>query len=123
MFKAIIVAVVVLSLIGCTSVLVVPGSDPQAILKKIKPGDQVEILTMKGQTYQMEVAYLSPLTVTGVEDQRRYTIAYSQIKSIEISKLSHGKTNGLIFGILGAITVIAAGAFFLMLIQASNSSK
>ena len=121
-FRILVVVAMVFALLGCTTLQVVHGSNPSEIQRQVKPGDHVTVMTNQGGRYEFDVTTVSQNNIIGINDSKPYKFSFSQIRSIEVSKASKGKTNGLVFGVRGAIAVVGAIVLFGSLIRAGKSN-
>lgn len=105
-----------LCLVSCTSMRPLPSGEPKTVQQSVKVGDEVSVVATNGKTYLLVLTAVDDEKIVGTGDNKKVSIRYEQIKSIEVRRVSAGKTAGLTTGILvGAFLVfvglIAAGAF------------
>ena len=101
--KQLLAALVVLSMVGCTTIqpLSANGSELSHTLKK---GDKVELTTTKGQQLNFKVDSVDEAGLQG-GGQR---IAYNDIQSISRKETDTKNTTFLVLGILAAGALAAA---------------
>ena len=101
-----------LCLISCTSMRPVPASEPRALQQSVKVGDEVSVVAANGKTYLLVLTVVDDEKIVGTGDNKKVTIRYAQIVSMEVRKVSVGKTAGLTVGVIAA-ALLATLAFFI----------
>jgi hypothetical protein len=101
--KQLLAAVVVLSMVGCTTIqpLSVNGSELSRTLKK---GDKVEVVTAKGQQLNFKVDSVDDSGLQGAGQR----IAYNDIQSISRKEIDTKSTTWVVLGVLAAGAIAAA---------------
>jgi hypothetical protein len=101
--KQLLAAVVVLSMVGCTTIqpLSVNASELSRTLKK---GDKVEVVTSKGQQLNFKVDSVDDTGLQGAGQR----IAYNDIQSIGRKEMDTKSTTWVVLGVLAAGAVAAA---------------
>lgn len=112
--RTLLVAWTLLCFTGCTSMQAIKDPSPDRIQERVKVGDEVHVVTTNGATYELEVTQVDENSLTGeAESGKRYRVPYAAIASIEVKKVSVGRTGGT----LGAIAlVLYAAAIYLVLV-------
>jgi len=103
LFKQLLAAVVVLSMVGCTTIqpLSVNASELSRTLKK---GDKVELVTSKGQQLSFKVDSVDDTGVQGAGQR----VAYNDIQSISRKETDTKSTTLVVRGGRGGATDSAA---------------
>lgn len=101
--KQLLAAVVVLSMVGCTSIqpLSVNASELSRTLKK---GDKVELVTSKGQQLNFKVDSVDDTGLQGAGQR----VAYNDIQSISRKEVDTSKTVWVVLGVVAAGAIAAA---------------
>jgi hypothetical protein len=101
--KQLLAAVVVLSMVGCTTIqpLSVNASELSRTLKK---GDKVEVVTSKGQQLNFKVDSVDENGLQGAGQK----VAYNDIQSISRKEIDTKSTTWVVLGVLAAGAVAAA---------------
>lgn len=105
-----------LCLASCTSMRPVPSGEPKTVQQSVKVGDDVSVVAANGKTYLLLLTAVDNEKIVGTGDNKKVSIRYEQIKSMEVRRVSAGKTAGLTTAVVaGALLVFiglfAAGAF------------
>lgn len=113
MFRTLVAVFTALSLVACTSMRPLPANDPSSVRQAVKVGDDVSVVATNGKTYLLTLTAVDDEKLVGVGDNKKVTIRYAQIVSMEVRKVSAAKTAGLTVGVLAVvyITLIALGAY------------
>lgn len=113
MFRIVVAVFTALSLVACTSMRPLPANDPRAVRQAVKVGDEVSIVAANGKTYLLVLTVVDDEKLVGNGDNKKVSIRYAQIVSMEVRKVSAGKTAGLTVGVLAVVYValIALGAY------------
>ncbi len=84
---------------GCTSLKPLNINQPRAnIVSAIKINDKITVRTKSNTTLELIVKEITPIEIIGHEQ----TIAFSEIKSLQIEQLSNSKTiSAIVLGFLG----------------------
>ena len=101
--KQLLAAVVVLSMLGCTTITPLTANGSQ-LASTVKPGDQVEITTTRGQQLKFKVDNVDATSMSG-GGQR---VAYDDIQSISRKETDSSKTMWVVLGIVAAGAIAAA---------------
>ena len=103
LFKQLLAAVVVLSMVGCTTIqpLSVNASELSHTLKK---GDKVELVTSKGQQLNFKVDSVDETGLQGAGQR----VAYNDIQSISRKETDTKSTTLVVLGVLAAGAIAAA---------------
>jgi hypothetical protein len=109
MFRIFIVVLASLSLVACTNMQAIDASRPQSVRGALKVGDEVSVVARNGKTYLLMLTTVDDEKIVGTGDNKKVTIRYEQIQSIEVRKVSTGKTAAAIGG-----TALAIGALLLV---------
>ena len=101
--KQLLAAVVVLSMVGCTTItpLSVNGSELAHTLKK---GDKVEVVTSKGQQLNFKVDSVDETGLQGAGQR----VAFNDIQSISRKETDTKNTTLVVLGVLAAGAIAAA---------------
>lgn len=116
MFRALVALLISVCLVGCTSMKAVdvPTSSRPP---DFSVGDTIQISTKSGASYKLKVTELAQSSVSGTDDSgKRMKVRFDQIATVQVEKLSTGKTAGaglgfslLIVGLLFVVGVVAYG--------------
>ena len=105
-----------LCLVSCTSMRPIPAGEPQAVRQSVKVGDEVSVVASNGKTYLLVLTVVDDEKIVGTGDNKKVTIRYAQIVSMEVRRFSAAKTVGATGGTLVALyllaTAIATYLFF-----------
>jgi hypothetical protein len=112
-----IVAVVVVSLVGCTSLAPLEDFSPSRIQQAVRPGDEVHIVVLAGASYDLTVQRVDADSLTGRSSSgKSYRIMFEAIRSIEVEEVDAVATVGgtlvTAYVVVSAIVVYALLAFF-----------
>jgi hypothetical protein len=99
LLKQLFAAVVALSMVGCTTLQPLTANGSQ-LASELKPGDQVEITTTRGQQLQLKI---DNVDATGLQAAGQ-RVAFNDIQSISRKQFDTKRTA------LVALGVVAAGA-------------
>jgi hypothetical protein len=102
-FQPLIALFTALCLIGCTSMRPLPKGTPAEVRRSLKVGDQVSVAAVNGKTYLLKLTEVGDEKIVGEGDNKRVTIRYEQIKTIEVRQFSKGRTAGFAGGTLVAL--------------------
>jgi hypothetical protein len=104
--KQLLAAVVALSMVGCTTLQPLTANGSQ-LASELKPGDQVEITTTRGQQLQLKV---DSVDATGLQAAGQ-RVAYNDIQSISREQTDTKRTLWVVLGVVavGAIAAAAGG--------------
>jgi len=106
MFRTLVAVFTALSLVACTSMRPLPANDPLAVRQAVKVGDEVSIVAANGKTYLLVLTVVDDEKLVGTGDNKKVTIRYGQIVSMEVRKVSAGKTAGLVGGVLYGVYLL-----------------
>jgi hypothetical protein len=101
--KQLLAAVVVLSMLGCTTITPLTANGSQ-LGSTLKPGDMVEITTTRGQQLNLKVDSVGASSLQGGGQ----TVAYNDIQSISRKEVDSQKTLWVVLGIVGVGALAAA---------------
>jgi hypothetical protein len=101
--KQLLAAAVALSMLGCTTITPLTATGSQ-LATTLKPGDQVEITTTRGQQLKFKV---ESLDANGVQGGGQ-TVAYNDIQSIARKEMDSQKTLWVALGVVAAGALAAA---------------
>jgi protein involved in polysaccharide export with SLBB domain len=101
--KQLLAAVVALSMLGCTTIqpLAVSGSN---LASSLKPGDQVEITTARGQQLSFKIDSVDATGLQGAGQR----VAYEDIQSISRKQVDTKRTMLVVLGVVAAGALAAA---------------
>lgn len=115
MFRLLVSLLVSLSLVGCTSMRPLPAGDSGQWRGQVQVGDDVSVAASNGKTYLLTLTEVDDQKIVGIGDNKKVTIRYEQIKTLEIRKVSALKTTAAVGGgvlaVVGAVLVFAVIAF------------
>lgn len=110
MFKATVAVFLSACLIGCTSMKAVERPAVSAP-SQIIVGDEVRVTTKAGKAYALEITEMADDAMIGRDDAGKlWKVPFEQIQTLEVEKLSAGKTAGATFAGVG----VAAVALFVL---------
>jgi hypothetical protein len=95
---------VCVAIVGCTTVqpLAVDASD---LSRNLKPGDQVEVVTARGQHLQFRIDAIDGEGLSGAGQR----LAYTDIQSISRKQISGQRTALAVLGVVAAGALAAGG--------------
>jgi len=115
MFRILVSLLVSLSLVGCTSLRPLPPGDGGQWRGQVQVGDDVSVAASNGKTYLLTLTEVDDQKIVGISDNKKVTIRYEQIKTLEIRKVNALKTTaavgGGILAVVGAVLVFAVIVF------------
>ena len=111
MFRSVIAVFTAFCLVACTSMRPIDATRPESVRATVRVGDEVSVNASNGKTYLLVLTAVDDEKIVGTGDNKKVTIRYEQIKSIEVRKVSAGKTAGLTLGVIGAILLTAIIVF------------
>lgn len=114
MFRNLVAAFAALCLVACTSLRPVPEGPSGQWRGQVKAGDAVSVVASNGKTYLLTLIEVDKEKIIGVGDNKKVTIRYEQIESLELRKASAGKTTALVGGTILAVTALAYLALYLV---------
>ena len=110
MTRILVTFLAVAGLIGCTTLQPLPDAQPATLQESIEPGDRVEIERLDGSRQVLKVEKVGADRLTGVNDGKRYEIAFADIRSVGTRSMTPQSRLWTTVGILGAIgAAIAIG--------------
>lgn len=109
MFRNLVAAFAALCLVACTSMRPLPEGSPGQWRGQVKVGDDVSVAAANGKTYLLTLTEVDGEKVVGIGDNKKVTIRYEQIESLEVRKLNKAKTVGLSIGAVLAVVVALIG--------------
>jgi hypothetical protein len=104
-------AVLVLTsfVVACTTTQPIDIGTPSALTEEVHPGDEVAITTHDGRELTFEVVSVEPDAFIGATER----VQRDEIAQIEVTRLSPGRTAGLVGGgVLLAAIITGAVLFF-----------
>ena len=101
--KQLLAAVVVLSMVGCTTLQPLSGNASE-LSRTLKPGDRVEVVTASGQKLDFKVDSVDNTALQGAGQR----VAFNDIQSISRKETDTKTTTLVILGVLAAGAVAAA---------------
>jgi hypothetical protein len=101
--KQLLAAAVAFSMLGCTTIQPLTANGSQ-LATALKPGDQVEITTTRGQQLKFKV---ESLDANGVQGGGQ-SVAYNDIQSISRKEMDSQKTLWVVLGVVAAGALAAA---------------
>lgn len=101
-----------LCLASCTSMRPVPSGEPKTVQQSVKVGDEVSVVAANGKTYLLLLTAVDNEKIVGTGDNKKVSIRYSQIVSMEVRKVSAARTAGLAGGVLVTLYAVASIAAF-----------
>lgn len=113
MFRSIVAMFTAFCLLACTSMRPIDAATASSVRAAVKVGDEVSVSATNGKSYLLVLTAVDDEKIVGTGDNKKVTIRYAQIKSIEVRKISAGKTAGLTVGVLAVVyaALIALGAY------------
>lgn len=108
MFRFLIAVLVSTSLIACTSMRPLPPGAAGQWRGQVQVGDDVSVAAANGKTYLLTLTEVDDQKIVGIGDNRKVTIRYEQIESLE-RKVNALKTTGAVAG-----SIVAAVALVLL---------
>lgn len=102
-FKQLLAASVAISMVGCTTIQPLTV-DPSHLSGTLKRGDQVELVTSRGQQLQFKI---DSVDASGLQGGGQ-TVAYNDIQSISRKQVDAGRTALVVLGVVAAGAVAAA---------------
>lgn len=109
MFRNLTAAFAALCLVACTSLRPLPEGSTGQWRGQVKVGDDVSVAAANGKTYLLTLTEVDGEKIVGIGDNKRVTIRYEQIESLEVRKLSTAKTAGLSVGVVVGVLVALIG--------------
>jgi hypothetical protein len=110
--KAAVVALMLLSLVGCTSMQPIEDFSPSRIRAQVEEGDEVHIVTRKGSIYDLTVTRVTGDAVEGrTGSGKRYKVAFEAIEYIEVQRTDLIRSAGTMlttFYVTAAVIVTTA---------------
>ena len=101
--QVLLAACVVLSMVGCTTIQPLTV-DPARLSSTLKRGDQVEIVTSRGQQLQFRI---DEVDATGLQGGGQ-RVAYNDIQSISRKQIDTKRTTLVVPGVVAAGALAAA---------------
>jgi hypothetical protein len=106
-----------LVLAGCTTTRHVPFNQQTDEAPALKPGDTVRVTLKSGQVRRLKVAVAGHETLTGQDldaaGNTSIQIALADVQTLEVRKVSSGKTVGLGLAIIAGIVAVLYALFFI----------
>ena len=101
--QVLLAACVVLSMVGCTTIQPLTV-DPARLSSTLKRGDQVEIVTSRGQQLQFRI---DEVDATGLQGGGQ-RVSYNDIQSISRKQIDTKRTTLVVLGVVAAGALAAA---------------
>jgi len=101
--QQLLAALVVLSMVGCTTIQPLTVS-PSGLSSTLKRGDQVEVTTSSGKQLKFKV---DSVDANGVQGGGQ-TVAYNDIQSINRKEVDTTRTMWVVLGVVAAGAIAAA---------------
>ena len=101
--KFIIYLVLIAFTAGCTTMRSLPATDAQSLASQIEVGDKIKITRNDLTNVTFEVGAISDEGISG----DGVFVAYSDIRQVQVSQISTGKTVGLVAAIVVVVLAIA----------------
>lgn len=98
-----VAACVALAIVGCTTIQPLTVNASQ-LAQSLKPGDQVEIVTTRGQQLQFKIDNVGATGLQGAGQR----VAYEDIQSISRKQVDTKKTALVVLGVVAAGALAAA---------------
>jgi len=111
MFRILVTVTVSLSLIACTSMRPLPAGDAGQWRGQVHVGDDVSVAASNGKTYLLTLTEVDDQKIVGFGDNKKVTIRYEQIQTLEVRKVSALKTTAAVGG-----GILAATAALLLIV-------
>lgn len=103
LLKQLLAALVVLSMVGCTSVQPLTAS-PANLRSSLKAGDRVELVTTSGEQLQFKIDSVDENGLQGAGKR----VAFNDIQSINRKETDTMKTAWVVIGVVAAGALAAA---------------
>ena len=107
MFRILVAIWVSISLVACTSLRPLPSGEAGQWRGQVHVGDDVSVAATNGKTYLLTLTEVDDQKIVGIGDNKKVTIRYEQIQSLEVRKLSVAKTAGLSLGVIAGVALAA----------------
>ncbi len=104
--KFIIYLVLIAFAAGCTTMRPLPATDAQSLASQIEVGNKIKIMRNDNADVTFKVSAVSDEGISGAG----VFVAYSDIRQVQVSQTSTGKTVGLVAGIVVVVLAIAVGS-------------
>ncbi len=111
MFRILVAVLVSISLVACTSMRPLPPGDGGQWRGQVHVGDDVSVTASNGKTYLLTLTEVDDQKIVGIGDNKKVTIRYEQIQTLEVRKLSALKTTAAVGG-----GILAATAALLLVV-------
>ncbi|MGH8238684.1 MAG: hypothetical protein ACREXP_16915 [Steroidobacteraceae bacterium] len=102
--KPLLAAGVAISMVGCTTIQPLTVNASQ-LASTLKPGDNVEVVTARGQQLSFKVENVDDTGLQGAGQR----VAYNDIQSIGRKEISAGRTALVVLGVVAAGALAAGG--------------
>ena len=110
-FRNTVVALTVLSFTGCTTLRPIEDFSPSTIRQQVEPGDEVRIVALTGEIYELTVTKVESDALVGRTDAgKSYRVHYEAIQYIEVERVDGWMTAGGVLG--GAVVVLYIAAVY-----------
>lgn len=101
-----------LSLLGCTSLRVMDQPSPNAIRNQFDVGDQVVIITDRGQRHALRITAMQEDALLGRSAaNQQFKVHYDAIRSVEYRRVDTANTVLGSVAMVGATVIVAVIAF------------
>lgn len=111
MFRILVTLWVSLSLVACTSMRPLPAGEGGQWRGQVHVGDDISVAATNGKTYLLTLTEVDDQKIVGIGDNKKVTIRYEQIRTLEVRKLSALKTTAAVGG-----GILAATAALLLVV-------
>lgn len=82
---------------GCTTLRPLEDFSPTLIREVVQAGDEVEIVTMKGTKYELDVTLVDEESIHGTTASgKRYVVKFEAIRAIRVERVSGLRTAGAV---------------------------
>lgn len=111
MFRILVTLWVSLSLVACTSMRPLPAGEGGQWRGQVHVGDDISVAATNGKTYLLTLTEVDDQKIVGIGDNKKVTIRYEQIRTLEVRKVSALKTTAAVGG-----GILAATAALLLVV-------
>ena len=116
--RTLVVILVSICLIGCTTLQPIDAAQPQAIAGQIHVGDKVRAVGKDGRVYNVEITAIERDGFRGKNDRGEGRLRYADLKSLEVEKVSGWKVFGwTVTGV--AVTYVVTAATLIAIVLAA----
>jgi hypothetical protein len=113
-FRKAVVAVMLVSLVGCTTTQTLRDVTPETVVHQVEPGDRAIIVAKNGKTYDLLVLEVGTDSLVGkTEPGKLYRVKYTAIESIRIERTDRARAREgvalLVLVGIGLVVLIVVG--------------